>query len=124
MENNPSMRASSRPSFMRSAETRSPVRAPRLSTMIDLPEPVSPVSRLRPGPKSSSSRSINAIFSILRSESTLIYLGDHSVAFDEFAAGEDRVRRKLLFEFGRGPIDHPVLLVKEQLRKFARRKAP
>src|SRR6185369_1122178 len=62
----PSICAESSPSFIRSDETRSPVRAPSESTMIDLPEPVSPVKRLSPRPNSISTSSIRATRFIFR----------------------------------------------------------
>jgi hypothetical protein len=54
-----------------SDETLSPVNAPKLSTIIDFPEPVSPVKRFNPLANSSSISSISAMFLILRSESII-----------------------------------------------------
>ena len=54
--------AVSSPVLSISVEAREPSTRPSASIRIDLPAPVSPVIRLRPGSKSTSSRSITAMF--------------------------------------------------------------
>ena len=56
--------ARSSPDRMRSGEARSPSSSPSASIRIDLPAPVSPVRRVRPGPNSTSSAGMRAMLLI------------------------------------------------------------
>src|SRR5450432_426849 len=62
--------ASSAPLRTSSGRARAPSTSDSASTSIDLPAPVSPVTTLKPGESSSSSRSINTIFRTLSWAST------------------------------------------------------
>src|SRR6266498_443321 len=68
-EKSPSIKARSAPDLSRSEEKRPPSSTPSASTMIDFPEPVSPVSRLSPRSNSTCRLSINAIFEMFNKAS-------------------------------------------------------
>src|SRR6185369_17075762 len=66
-ENNPSIEPRSAPDFSSSLVNRPPIKTPSASTMIDLPDPVSPVSRFNAPSNSTRRSSISAMLEILRS---------------------------------------------------------
>src|SRR5690348_3607379 len=69
MEKSPSMNALRSLLLTISEAKRPPMSTPSASTMIDLPEPVSPVSRFNPRSNSTRSSSIRAMFEMLSSVS-------------------------------------------------------
>jgi hypothetical protein len=65
-ENSPSIDPRSVPDFNSSLVNLPPISTPSASTMIDLPDPVSPVSRLRPFSNSTCRSSIKAMLEMFR----------------------------------------------------------
>src|ERR1700754_102822 len=66
-ENNPSIDPRSAPDFSSSLVKRPPIRTPSASTMIDFPDPVSPVSKFNAPSNSTRRSSISAMLEMLRS---------------------------------------------------------